>query len=59
MNIPLNQIKGMIDSFTISDEKFVDEEYSATLEVMFSKKNTLIFWKKKYISHQYQLKIKY
>jgi len=49
VNIPLNQIKGMIDSFTISDEKFVDEEYSATLEVMFSKKSTLIFLEKKSI----------
>jgi hypothetical protein len=48
-NVPLNQIKGMIDSFTIIDEKFVDEEYSATLEVTFNKKNTLIFLEKKSI----------
>ena len=47
VNIPLNQIKGMIDSFTISDETFVDEEYSATLQVAFNKKNTLIFLEKK------------
>ena len=49
--ISLKQIKGMIDSFTISDEKFINDEYSAKLEVTFNKKNILIFLeKKKYFS---------
>ena len=47
--ISLKQIKGMIDSFTISDEKFINDEYSAKLEVTFNKKNILIFLEKKNI----------
>ena len=46
---PLKQIKGMIDSFTISDEKFINDTYYANLEVSFNKKNTLIFLEKKNI----------
>ena len=48
-NISLNQIKGMIDSFTISDEKFVNDEYSAKFEVTFNKKSILIFLEEKNI----------
>ena len=48
-NISLNQIKGMIDSFTISDEKFVNDEYSAKFEVTFNKKNILKFLEEKNI----------
>ena len=47
--ISLKQIKGMIDSFTISDEKFINDEYSAKLEVTFNKKNIFIFLEKKNI----------
>ena len=39
----------MIDSFTISDERFVNDEYFAKLEVIFDKKNTLIYLEKKNI----------
>ena len=45
----LKEIKSLIDSFTISDEKFIENEYYAKLEVSFNKKNTLIFLEKKNI----------
>ena len=34
----LKEIKGMIDSFTISDEKFINNEYFAKFETTFNKK---------------------
>jgi hypothetical protein len=50
-NIKLKEIKSMIDSFTISDEKFVNNEYFAKLETTFNKKKNLKFFgEKKYIS---------
>ena len=48
-NIPLKELKGMIDSFTISDEKFINNEYFAKLETTFNKKKVLIFLEKKNI----------
>ena len=39
----LKELKGMIDSFTISDEKFIDNEYFANLETTFNKKKILKF----------------
>jgi len=48
-NIPLNELKGMIDSFTISKERFINNEYFAELEVTFNKKNTLVLMEKKNI----------
>ena len=38
-NIPINQIKGMIETFSIIEEKFIDEIYYLTLDVSFNKKN--------------------
>ena len=50
-NISIKELKGMIDSFTISDEKFVNNEYFAKLETTFNKKkNSKFFRKKKCIS---------
>ena len=46
-NISIKQIKGMIDSFTISDEKFVDNEYFAKLETTFNKEKVLSFLERK------------
>ena len=43
------QIKSMIDSFTISDEKFINNEYFAKLETVFNKKKILFFLEKKNI----------
>ena len=47
--ISLKELKGMIDSFIISDEKFVNNEYFAKLEVTFNKKKILSFLEKKNI----------
>lgn len=48
-NTSLKELKSMIDSFTISNERFIDDEYFAKLEVTFNKKNTLFFLEKKNI----------
>merc|ERR1712127_1041306 len=36
-NVSLKKLKSMIDSFTISDERFVHNEYYAKLETTFNK----------------------
>ena len=46
-NISIKELKGMIDSFTISDEKFINNEYFATLETTFNKKKILNFLERK------------
>ena len=38
-NIPINQIKGMIETFSIKEEKFINEIYYLALNVSFNKKN--------------------
>jgi hypothetical protein len=48
-NIKIKKIKGMIDSFTISDERFINNEYFAKLETRFNKKKILSFLEKKNI----------
>jgi len=48
-NIKLKELKGMIDSFTISDEKFINNEYFAKLETTFNKRKILDFLDKKNI----------
>ena len=48
-NISIKELKGMIDSFTISDEKFINNEYFAKLETTFNKKKILKFLEKKNI----------
>jgi hypothetical protein len=45
--ITLKEIKIMIDSFTISDEKFINNEYFAKLETAFDKKKVLSFLESK------------
>ena len=47
--IKIKEIKSMIDSFTISDEKFINNEYFAKLETTFNKKKILNFLEKKNI----------
>ena len=37
-------IKSLIDSFEISDEKFVKDQYVAKFDVSFNKSNTLNFF---------------
>ncbi|MDB9820988.1 hypothetical protein OAB92_01470 [Candidatus Pelagibacter sp.] len=46
-NISIKDIKSMIDSFIISDEKFINNEYFAKLETTFNKKKILKFLEKK------------
>ena len=48
-NISIKEIKAMIDSFTISNEKFINNEYFAKLETTFNKKKILNFLEKKNI----------
>ncbi len=38
-NTSINQIKGMIETFSIKEEKFIDEIYYLTLNVSFNKKS--------------------
>ncbi len=38
-NTSINQIKGMIETFSIEEEKFIDEVYYLTMNVSFSKKS--------------------
>jgi hypothetical protein len=42
-NVPIKELTGMIDSFTISDEKFINNEYFANLETTFNKRKILKF----------------
>jgi len=48
-NISIKELKGMIDSFIISDEKFINNEYFAKLETTFNKKKVLNFLERKNI----------
>ena len=47
--IPLNQIKSMIDTFSIKEEKFVNEIYHIRLNVSFNKKSIFDLLEKKNI----------
>jgi len=47
--ISIIELKSMIDSFTISDEKFINNEYFAKLETTFNKKKILNFLEQKSI----------
>ena len=47
--LKLNEIKGMIETFSIKEEKFVDETYFVSLGVSFNKKKVFDFLEKKNI----------
>ncbi len=47
--VQLNEIKGMIESFSIREEKFIDDIYYVNLGVSFNKKNIFNFLEKKNI----------
>ena len=47
--VSIKELKSMIDSFTISDEKFINNEYFAKLETTFNKKKILEFLERKNI----------
>ena len=57
-NTPIKEIKGMIDSFTIGEEKFINNEYFANLETTFNKKKVLKFLERKNIFPSIPLKNK-
>ena len=57
-NISTKKIKSMIDSFTISNEKFINNEYFAKLETTFDKKKVLNFLEGKNIFPSIPLKNK-
>ena len=57
-NTPIKQIKKMIDSFTIAEEKFIDNEYFVNLETTFNKKKILKFLERKNIFPSIPLKNK-
>ena len=57
--IKLNQIKGMIESFSIKEEKFIDEIYYVNLGVSFNKKKILNFLEKKNIFPSIPIKKKF
>ena len=46
-NVTNSTVKGLIDSFTMSDEKFIKNEYIVKFDVNFNKKNVLKFFEKK------------
>jgi hypothetical protein len=48
-NVSIKELKGMIDSFTINNEKFINNEYFANLETTFNKKKILKFLENKNI----------
>ncbi len=48
-NTKISEIKNLIDSFNIKNEKFIQNSYSANFEVNFNKQNTLLFFEKKNI----------
>ena len=48
-NVKISTIKSLIDSFEVSDEKFIEDKYTAKFNVNFDKKKTLNFFEKKNI----------
>jgi len=57
-NTPTQEIKVMIDSFTISAERFINSEYFAVLETTFNKKKVLKFLERKNIFPSISIKNK-
>ena len=48
-NIKLNEIKSMVETFTIKEEKFINKTYSLNLGVLFNKKKVFKFLERKNI----------
>ncbi len=47
--VPIKQIKGLVETFSIKDEKFINDVYHLTLDVSFNKKNFFDFLESKNI----------
>ena len=56
---PLSLIKSMIETFSIQEEKFIDEVYYLSLNVSFNKKKILNFMEKKNIFPSLPVEKKY
>ncbi len=46
-NVKITEIKNLIESFNIRNERFIKNSYTANFEVNFNKQNTLLFYEKK------------
>ena len=57
--IKLNEIKGMVETFSIKEEKFVNETYYVNLGVSFNRKKILNYLNEKNIFPSIPLKKKY
>ena len=57
-NYKVEEIKNLIDSFNLKDEKFVNNNYNATFEINFNKQNTFLFIEKKIYFLQYPIEKK-
>ena len=57
-NVSLIEIKNLIDTFNMSNERFINETYIVNFDVNFNKKNTLLFFQKKNIFPSINLKKK-
>ena len=58
-NIELNEIKSMIETFSIKEEKFIDQKYYVNLGVSFNKKKIFRYLEKKNIFPSRILKEKF
>ena len=57
--VKLNEIRGMVESFSIKEEKFVNEIYYVNLGVSFNKKKVFNFLEKKNIFPSIPVKKKF
>ena len=48
-NFKVKEIKSLIESFKIKNEKFINDTYEAVIEVNFNKQNTFLYFEKKNI----------
>ena len=58
-NIKLNEIKAMVDSFSIKEEKFIDQNYYVNLGVSFNKKKIFKYLEKENIFPSIPIKNKF
>ena len=57
--VSLNEIKSMIETFSIKEEKFINQVYYVKLDVTFDKRQIFDLLEKKISFHHYLLKIKF
>ena len=57
-NTPINDIKKLIENFSILDEKFINQKYNSIMEVEFNKKKLIKFLDSKNITISLPKKIK-